>query len=160
RTASDAYEFIVGADADIIKAITSGTPLITPLPNEERGAAIAYSADGSMFLTLSAVSKPVLRSYKPYRPAPPTATATGTAGTGTPVASAASQSSTGGRFTSGRRTQLLAAAGVFVLAIIAILIFRRGRRRRVEEDDEDDYGVGRHRLRPTRHLRDVGPRGH
>jgi hypothetical protein len=160
RTASDAYEFIVGADGDIIKAITSGTPLITPLPNEERGAAITYSADGSTFLTLSAVSRPVLRSYKPYRPATPTATAQAT----TPVtstASAASHSSTGGGFNSGRRTQLLAAAGALVLAIIAILILRRGRRRRVEEDDEDDDdygGVGRHRMRPARHVRGDDPR--
>jgi hypothetical protein len=161
RTTSDAYEFIVGADGDIIKAITSGTPLITPLPNEEHGAAITYSADGDMFLTLSAVSKPVLRSYKPYRPAPPTATATGTPEAATPVTIAASQSSTGGGFTAGRQTQLLAAAGVVVLAIVAILIFRRGRRRRVEEDDEDhDYGVGRHRMRPGRHTRDDDSRGH
>jgi hypothetical protein len=56
----------VGADGDIVKAITGGTPVITPLPNEENGQAITYSADGKLFLTLSSVDKPVLRSYQPY----------------------------------------------------------------------------------------------
>jgi len=72
RTASDAYEFAVGSDGDIVKAITQGTPVITPLPGEENGQAISYSADGTQFLTLSSVAKPVLRSYKPFVPPPPT----------------------------------------------------------------------------------------
>jgi hypothetical protein len=160
RTASDAYEFTVGADGDIIKAITSGTPLITPLPNEERGTSISYTADGSAFLTLSAVPKPVLRSYTPYRPAPSTPTAAATV----PVTAAASQSSINaanlGGFHPGRSTQLLASAGAVMLVITAILIFRRGRRRRHDEDAEaDDYGEGRHALRPGRHLGDKDRRG-
>jgi hypothetical protein len=160
RTASDAYEFAVGADGDIIKAITSSTPLITPLPNEERGSAITYSADGNAFLTLSAVSKPVLRSYKPYRPVPPTAIADAP----TPVTTAASQSPISalnpGGFGPGRRTQLLASVGTIVLVITAILIFRRGRRRRHDEHSAGaDYGEGRHTLRPARHVRDDDPHG-
>jgi hypothetical protein len=83
RTASDAYEFTLGADGDMLKAITTGTPVITPLPNEENGQAITYSADGTAFLTLSSVDKPVLRSYKPFVPTPAVAEGAGTgAGSG------------------------------------------------------------------------------
>jgi hypothetical protein len=69
RTESDAYEFAV-AGGDIVTAITQGTPTVTPLPNEENGQAITYSADGTKFLTLSSVTNPTLRSYTPYVPAP------------------------------------------------------------------------------------------
>jgi hypothetical protein len=68
RTSSDAYEFKVGADGDMVKAITTGVPVITPLPNEEDGQTITYSADGTKFLTLSSAEKPVLRSYTPFVP--------------------------------------------------------------------------------------------
>jgi hypothetical protein len=72
RTESDAYEFAV-PDGDIVKAITEGTPVITPLPDES-GQAITYSADGSQFLTLSFGADAVLRAYQPFVPqaeAPP-----------------------------------------------------------------------------------------
>ena len=45
-------------------------PTITPLPDEENGQAISYSADGKTFLTLGSVDKPVLRSYTPFVPSP------------------------------------------------------------------------------------------
>src|SRR5262249_33685848 len=67
RTASDAYEYPV-TGGDIVKAITTGKPRITPLPNEENAQAITYSADGTTFLTLALGAKPKLRSYKPYVP--------------------------------------------------------------------------------------------
>jgi hypothetical protein len=67
RTESDAYEFTV-TGGDIVAAITQGTPTITPLPNEENGQAITYSADGSRLLTLSATENPILRAYTPYTP--------------------------------------------------------------------------------------------
>lgn len=67
RTESDAYEFSV-TNGDIVAAITQGTPTITPLPDEENGQAITYSADGTRFLTISAVPDPVLRAYQPYVP--------------------------------------------------------------------------------------------
>jgi len=70
RTFSDAYEFTVGADGDVVKAITSGTPVITPLPNEPNGRAISYSVDGKSFLTLSESPKSKLLSYTPFVPAP------------------------------------------------------------------------------------------
>lgn len=67
RTESDAYEFPI-TNGDIVTSITQGTPTITPLPDEEKGLAITYSADGSRFLTLSATQNPVLRAYTPYVP--------------------------------------------------------------------------------------------
>ena len=73
RTASDAYEFEVGEDGDIAKAIVEGTPVVTPLPNEPAGGAIAYSLDGTKFLTLSAKGaggrEPEAAQLHPARPA-------------------------------------------------------------------------------------------
>jgi hypothetical protein len=52
RTLSDAYEWSV-TDGDVVKALTSTNPIITPLPSEPDGEAIAYSHDGKSFLTLT-----------------------------------------------------------------------------------------------------------
>ena len=78
RTLSDAYEWSV-PDGDVVKALTTGTPVITPLPGEPQGEAIAYSHDGKSFLTLSnqgsGVKVSMLR-YTPAVPASPTKPAT------------------------------------------------------------------------------------
>jgi hypothetical protein len=71
RSMSDAYEFTIGADGDIVTALTTGTPVITPLPNEENAQAITYSLDGTQFLTLAGGENPVLRAYTPHIPPPP-----------------------------------------------------------------------------------------
>lgn len=52
RTYSDAFEWDV-PDGDLVKALTTGEPRITPLPDEPMGEAISYSADGKTFLTVS-----------------------------------------------------------------------------------------------------------
>ncbi|MER7334133.1 MULTISPECIES: hypothetical protein [unclassified Micromonospora] len=52
RTYADAYEFDV-ADGDVVTALTSGTPRITPLPDEPQGESITYSRDGRSLLTVS-----------------------------------------------------------------------------------------------------------
>ena len=52
RTYTAAYEWDV-PDGDVVKAITTGTPRLTPLPDEPQGEAIAYTVDGPRFLTLS-----------------------------------------------------------------------------------------------------------
>ncbi len=139
RTISDAYEFKVGTDGDVLTAITKGTPVITPLPNEENGQAISYSADGKSFLTLGSVEKPVLRSYPPYVPSPPTSNAT----------APAAEESNGLSFSD--ITNIAAAAGfVGFLAVVAgvIGIYRARRQYRERggwsEDGEayeerDDY---------------------
>jgi streptogramin lyase len=65
RTYAAAYEWDV-PDGDMVKAITTGTPRYTPLPDEPQGEAIAYTVDGQSFLTLSDESGPTeLRRYQP-----------------------------------------------------------------------------------------------
>lgn len=51
RTYADAFEYDV-AGGDIVKAITTGTPRVTPLA-DPFGEAISYSADGATFITVS-----------------------------------------------------------------------------------------------------------
>jgi hypothetical protein len=65
RTYSDAYEWdVVGGD--VVKAITTTTPRITPLPNEDGGEAITYSHDGKYFLTVNDTNaKATILRYTP-----------------------------------------------------------------------------------------------
>jgi hypothetical protein len=72
RTYADAFEWDV-VDGDIVKALTDGEPRATPLPEEQHGEAIAYTSDGSAFVT--ACDEPTgpttLRRYAPAaRPSP------------------------------------------------------------------------------------------
>ncbi|UQU67596.1 hypothetical protein COUCH_15560 [Couchioplanes caeruleus] len=69
RTMSDAYEFDVSA-GDVAGAVTSDAYRITPLPNEPQGEAIAYTIDGSSYLTGSDQAGPSrILQYRPTRPA-------------------------------------------------------------------------------------------
>ena len=52
RTYADAFEWDV-PDGDVVKAITTGKPRITPLPDEPWGESITYSLDGKSFVTVS-----------------------------------------------------------------------------------------------------------
>jgi hypothetical protein len=52
RTYADAFEYEV-ADGDVVKALTTGEPRSTPLDTDQFGEAIAYSADGKTFVTVS-----------------------------------------------------------------------------------------------------------
>jgi len=52
RSYNDAYEWGV-PDGDVVKAITTTSPTITPLPNETQGESIAYAPDGTSFYTVS-----------------------------------------------------------------------------------------------------------
>ena len=52
RTYAAAYEWDV-PDGDVVKAITTKTPRYTPLPDEVQGESIAYTTDGTAFLTVS-----------------------------------------------------------------------------------------------------------
>jgi hypothetical protein len=143
RTLSDAYEYDV-ADGDVLQAITSGTPRITPLPDEPDGQAIAYSTDGTKFLTIG--SKPTgatenakLLSYAPFVPAP--AAPNNDPGTGGGEETPTSQSWLS-RLSFSELTRIVAAVGVvgLVLAIAGIIGIRRARKRRREEEEEyDDY---------------------
>jgi hypothetical protein len=145
RTRSDAYEFTVGDDGDIVKAITSTDPVVTPLPDEPQGEAITYSADGSKFLTLSAKSadsneSPKLLSYTPFVPVTDNPNATGDPGENLPAQPGGGQNWLD-QLTFSELTRIVAAVGVvgLVLAIAGIVGIRRARRRRREEDEYDDY---------------------
>jgi hypothetical protein len=57
----------------VVKAITTGTPRSTPLPNEPQGESIAYSRDGASLLTVSDQEGPTqLLRYQPAEPRPST----------------------------------------------------------------------------------------
>jgi hypothetical protein len=72
RTYTDAYEWDT-PDGDVVKAITTGTPRSTPLPNEPQGESIAYSRDGASLLTVSDQEGPTqLLRYQPAEPRPST----------------------------------------------------------------------------------------
>jgi hypothetical protein len=70
RTYADAFEFDV-TGGDVVKAITTGKPRITALPDEPQGESITYSPDGASFLTVSetvaqpAGTKPTILRYTP-----------------------------------------------------------------------------------------------
>jgi hypothetical protein len=76
RSYTDAFEFDV-TDGDVVAAVTTGEPRITPLPGEPLGEAITYSPDGQQFLTVSEVPEgdtgfvPAVLSFTPTAPAPP-----------------------------------------------------------------------------------------
>ncbi len=141
RTLSDAYEFTVGEDGDIVNAITATVPNVTPLPGEPQGEAISYTADGTKLITLSvmpesATAAPKLLTYARYI-APEV------------VDEPTLENNLGpeeeGGFLSklnfNELTRIIAAVGVvgLVLAIAGIIGIRRARRRRREEEDYDDY---------------------
>ncbi|MEU7585385.1 hypothetical protein AB0A95_03695 [Micromonospora sp. NPDC049230] len=52
RSYADAFEYDV-PDGDVVRALTAGTPRITPLPDEPQGESITYSRDGRSLLTVS-----------------------------------------------------------------------------------------------------------
>lgn len=66
RTYTAAYEWDIPDDGDVVKAITTQLPRVTPLPDEPQGEAIAYTVDGRSFLTVSDEEGPTeLRRYTP-----------------------------------------------------------------------------------------------
>ena len=69
RTYTDAFEWDV-TDGDVVTALTTGTPRVTPLPDEPLGEAISYTSDGKLFVTVSETegledTQPVILSYTP-----------------------------------------------------------------------------------------------
>jgi hypothetical protein len=144
RTYADAYEFDVADDGDVVKAITGNDdPRITPLPNEDDGEAIAYSADGKLFYTVSrlepdADESPKILSYTPY--VPKAAEPTNIPGGG--LQSPGSNQSWFDSLTPSDLTRIAAAVGAvgLALAVAGIVGIRRARKRRREEQDEyDEY---------------------
>jgi len=120
RTYSDAYEFDV-PDGDVAKAITTGEPLVTPLPDEPQGEAIAYSPDGASYLTVSDQSDPVsVLRYRVPRKTPTSAPPPAAAPPTQPVPLKARSP----------RAPLLIAAFTVVALMLVAAVARRARRRR------------------------------
>jgi hypothetical protein len=124
RTYADALEWDV-PDGDVVKALTTGKPRMTPLPNEPQGESITYARDGKTFVTVSEVtsgrSAPLLR----YTPAAAPAAAKS--------AAAGDARQDAGGFTSNLTvddiTYLVAAVGVLglLLVVIGVVAIRRSR---------------------------------
>ncbi|NJC86637.1 hypothetical protein [Planosporangium mesophilum] len=128
RTYADAYEWDV-PDGDVVKAITTGTPRVTPLPEEPQGESIAYSRDGTSLLTVSDQSGPApLLRYPATRPGP---AARPTAGPTAPGAAAATRSGAAAAPRSPAQARyLIGAAGALGLALVAAGVVAIGRSRR------------------------------
>ncbi|WCN83411.1 hypothetical protein [Micromonospora sp. LH3U1] len=122
RSYADAFEYDV-PDGDVVAALTSGTPRITPLPDEPQGESITYSRDGRSLLTVSesadqpAGTRPTILRY-------PATAATATAVRPTdsvdavaPTAAPPAAEEVGG---AGDRTWLLAAGAGTLLALLAL----------------------------------------
>jgi hypothetical protein len=134
RTQSDAYEWDV-PDGDVVKALTTTQPRITPLPDEPDGEAIAYSHDGKTFVTVSSVpdsgGKTSILRYTPASPATPTKSA---AVGGTGAVPAAPKVDTRGwfsRLTLQQLTYLVGGVGLIGLLMVigGVLGIRTARRR-------------------------------
>ncbi|WP_433059399.1 hypothetical protein [Dactylosporangium sp. CS-033363] len=125
RTYADAYEFDV-PDGDVAKAITTGTPRVTPLPDEPQGEAIAYTPDGKDFLTVSDQAGPVsILRYTVDRPKPSPSPTPAKAAESTPGESAVPHESPD------RRGKVALLTGAFVVVGIGLVaaVARRARRR-------------------------------
>jgi hypothetical protein len=162
RTYADALEWDVPADGDVVKALTTGKPRITPLPNEPQGESITYSRDGKSFVTVSDLPQgrttPLLR-YTPASGAAPAAQQTAAGG------DANNASAEGGGFFSDLTlddiTYLIASIGVLGLLLVLVGVFairksRRDRRRAAAQGGRGGSGgPGRGPGGPGRD----GPRG-
>lgn len=146
RTYADAFEFQV-PDGDIVKALTTGKPKITPLPNEIWGEAITYSPDGKSFWTVSETEriadaddprrKPQILSYVPN-----------TADEQAPPANAGQQPNAPAEkawwssliSSTDRLYMLIGAVGVIgaFLVLIGIIGILKARKRRRREDDMEE----------------------
>jgi MYXO-CTERM domain-containing protein len=122
RTYTAAYEWDV-PDGDVAKAITQGTPRVTPLDDEPQGEALAYTVDGQAFLTVSDETGPTtIRRYQPVGPTP-------TAGEETPTAI--------GTVTAGSPGTLPRyAVTIVTVALLLAVLWLVAHRRRREDDDQ------------------------
>ncbi|MEV0809168.1 hypothetical protein [Micromonospora sp. NPDC050200] len=117
RTYADAFEFDV-TGGDVVAALTTGRPRITPLPDEPQGESITYSRDGRSLLTVSETAdqppgtRPTILRYTL------TAAAPATTRTATPAPTAAR--ATDDRADLGDITSVIVVAGVVGLGLVAV----------------------------------------
>ncbi|ROT32866.1 hypothetical protein [Micromonospora sp. HM5-17] len=144
RTYADAFEWDV-QDGDLVKTLTTGTPRMTPL-EDPFGEAIAYSADGKSFLTVSDVAsldEPTDVTILSYTPA--------TAAAAADDESEKDAEDSGGSWTDSLTlddiTYLIGGVGVLGALLVALGVFGIVRARRRPDDgtgagggDDDDLG--------------------
>ncbi|MEU1244624.1 esterase-like activity of phytase family protein [Micromonospora parva] len=119
RSYADAFEYDV-PDGDVVRALTTGTARITPLPDEPQGESITYSRDGRSLLTVSeAAGQPTSRpTILRYPATATTATATPATESVDPVSPTAVRPAAGEIGGAGGRTwPLVAGAGTLVLLL-------------------------------------------
>jgi hypothetical protein len=119
RTYADAFEFAV-TGGDVVRAITTGTPRVVPLPDEPQGESIAYDRDGRSLLTVSeqrTAAQPVILRY----PAPPPPSPSPARRSSPPAAAAPAAK---------RSTAVVGAVGLAGLAVVALVAIAVGRARR------------------------------
>jgi hypothetical protein len=134
RSYADAFEYDV-TGGDVVAALTSGTPRITPLPDEPQGESITYSRDGRSLLTVSesadqpAGSRPTILRY-PATAAPAGHPAEST--TAVPPSAAAASPAAQAAGIGGAQVWSLAAGAGTLLALLAVagLLWRRHTDRR------------------------------
>jgi hypothetical protein len=125
RTYADAMEWDV-PDGDVVKAVTSTKPRVTPLPNEPQGESITYSRDGKSFITVSEVTAGRSAALLRYTPAAAPAAVQTAAGGGK---AADDEGSFTSNLTIDDITYLVAAVGVLglLLVVIGVVAIRRSR---------------------------------
>ena len=132
RTFSDAYEWSV-TNGDVLGAITTGTPKITPLPNEPQGSAIAYSRDNANLLTVSDVDRQAGATAQilKYRPSPPAAAAGKPPAAAPGIAAKGDTRSWFGRLNLQDMLRIVGAVGVLGLLMVigGVVGIRRARNR-------------------------------
>ncbi len=132
RTYSTAYEWRV-PDGDVVHAITASKPVVTPLPDEPQGEAIAYSRDGSHLVTVSdQETDPVRTSILTYPSGIPAVTATSAEPSGVAAAETHGASPVPGPASGlpGDALGIIAGVGGLLLIAGAVGIGRARRRQR------------------------------
>lgn len=154
RTYADAFEWDVPG-GDIVKALTTGKPRMTPLA-DEFGESIAYTPDGKNFLTVSDIGlledapPVVIQSYVPATQVAADAAAAGGSSSG---AQATTDKSWTAKLTLQDITYLIGAVGVVGVVLVGLGVFGilRARRKRGgapgdlvgPNDDGDGPKIGR-----------------
>jgi hypothetical protein len=143
RTYADAYEWDV-PDGDVVKAVTTGKPRVTPLPDEEWGEAIAYTRDSAAFLTVSDLGELPADRLAKIRQYTPAATDKPANAAPPGISPKKNTLSWYERMSLQEATMLVAGIGVLgvLLVIIGILGIRRARSRTqlAPSDGPDDRG--------------------
>lgn len=149
RTFTDAYEWDVQTD---VPTAVKGKPRHTPLPSEQDGQAIAYTADGVNFVTISASGTSPLLEWTPAPPPvtakPPTSTTKKAADSGFSLSDVTPKQI-------GALVLGVGALGLIMLVVGIVGIVRFRRRIAAEQDDADRKAP----MRPNRSPADAALAG-